>query len=76
MGDFPDDPVAEPPCAQCKGPGSTPGQGTRPHMPQRRPGIAKSIIFLFKAEEASPGLSNILKTEEEKALKLPSSNPE
>lgn len=36
-------------------------------MPQRRPGIAKSIIFLFKAEAASPGLSNVLK-EEEKAL--------
>ena len=34
-------PVAETAYLQCYSQGSTPGQGTRPHMPQLRPSAAK-----------------------------------
>ena len=33
---FPGGLVAETPHSQCRGPGSIPGQGTRPHMPKLR----------------------------------------
>ena len=39
--DFPGGPVAKTLCSQCKGLGSIPGQGTRAHMLQLRPGTAK-----------------------------------
>ena len=32
--DFPGGPVGKTLCSQCRGPGSTPAQGTRSHMPQ------------------------------------------
>ena len=34
-------PMIKTPHTQCRGPGSIPGQGTRSHMPQLRPGTAK-----------------------------------
>ena len=37
LRDFPGGPVAKTPCSQCRGLGSTPGQGTRSHMLQLRP---------------------------------------
>ena len=39
--DFPGGPVAKTLCSPCMGPGSSPGQGTRSHMPQLRPCGAK-----------------------------------
>ena len=39
--DFHACPLAKTVCFGCSGPGSIPGQGTRPHMPQLRPGAAK-----------------------------------
>ena len=38
---FPGGPGAKPLCSQCRGPSSVPGQGTRSHIPQLRPGAAK-----------------------------------
>ena len=40
-GGFPGGPGAQTPCSPCRGPASLPGQGTRCHMPQMRPGTAK-----------------------------------
>ena len=34
--DFASGPVAKTPYSQCRGPGFTPGQGTRSHVPQQR----------------------------------------
>ena len=39
--DLPSGPVAKTACCLCRGLGSIPGQGTRCHMPQLRPGTAK-----------------------------------
>ena len=43
IGDFPGGPVAKTLSSHCRGPGSIPGQGTRSHMLQLRPGAAKWI---------------------------------
>ena len=41
-GDLPGDPVVKTLYSQCRGsPGSIPAQGTRSHMPQLRPDVAK-----------------------------------
>ena len=45
--DFPGGPVAKTSHSQCKGPGSTPGQGTKSHMPQLR-----VPMLILKTEES------------------------
>ena len=41
LRDFPGGPVGKAPLSQHRRPGSTPGQGTKSHMLQLRPGIAR-----------------------------------
>ena len=49
-GDFPGDLVARTPFSQHRGLGLIPGQGTRSHMLQLRPGEAKSINIKDKTK--------------------------
>ena len=44
--DFPGGPVAKTQCSQCRDPGSIPGWGIRPHMPQ-----LKILHVLLKTED-------------------------
>ena len=41
-------PKAKTPCSRHRGPGSTPAQGTKPHVPQPRPNTAKQILMKKK----------------------------
>ena len=43
FGDFSDGGVAKTPSSQCRGPASIPGQGTRFHMLQLRPGAVRQL---------------------------------
>ena len=49
--DFPGGPVAKTLYSQCRGPESTPGQGTKSHMLQLRPAAARQIYFFKKPDE-------------------------
>ena len=48
--DFPGGPVAKTPCSQCRGPGSTPDQGTRSHMLQQRSKIPHVITKMWPSQ--------------------------